>query len=165
LLNPGGGGHEIDGQPAAKVFEVCAQCLSTSCDHSLVLVYGPNYSGKPLEIQGVKAIGKMSPESFQAAIMGASGFLSGGGGALFQAVDAKLPTVGVALSPDQKFRIGRMYRRNLIGRAKPVPVEMEEKINSILEYPPAGLSRRSGEEDHALDRIENRVKELLNFSP
>jgi len=71
LFNPGGGGHEIQGEPAIRIFERCAADYVSTGKYKVVLVYGPNYMGEMIKHSGIITFPKLPPDAFQAVIMGA----------------------------------------------------------------------------------------------
>jgi hypothetical protein len=160
IFNPGGGGHSVKGISAGRLFEKSALRFSQQFDGKVILIYGPNYTGEGSEDQSVIKIEKLDPELFHAAIMGASGFVSGGGGALFQAADAGIPTVAVALSSDQNYRIMQMQKRGLIVQSDPDPEIMADTLMHAIQIPPPGLKSLK-QSEHSSEQIIKIVAELV----
>lgn len=105
LFNPGGGGHLVNGIPSGNIFEDLACRLSEKVEIPILLVYGPNYRGQKMECDGVLGISSLEPGIFNVAVNRAKAFVSGGGGALFQAAAYNTFTWAISLSPDQDYRI------------------------------------------------------------
>lgn len=110
LVNPGGGGHKINGQSVVELFYEEAKKISEKLQMPIVFVCGPNFSGTLDSTESVRVFPSVSPEIFNILVFHASGFVSGGGGALFQAVAYGIPTLTLAISPDQQFRIDVLAR-------------------------------------------------------
>ncbi|MCA6074593.1 hypothetical protein [Fulvivirga sedimenti] len=139
LCNPGGGGHEISGVPAVKLFEDAAKRIHRQSGLPVVFVYGQNYTGELLDQEGITGISKLSPEAFHVAISQSTAFLSGGGGAVFQAMAEDIPCVAVALSADQEERIRKAMRKKNILTCKADPENMADTVLKALGFPPAGI--------------------------
>ena len=158
LFNPGGGGHLIGNEPGGKVFEDLAGKLHRQTGVPVVLVYGPNYNGPQNPSKGVFAFTAMEPEIFNVTIKHACVFISGGGGALFQAAAYQVPTWAISLSPDQDRRIEALCSKHDFIKRYSTFEDLTLGIKTCMSETKNSVTISEGNEE----LISQRIEKLLN---
>lgn len=105
IFNAGSGGHKFNDGFAADVFAKAAKAIYRATKLPCLMVFGPNYPKELPVHEGVVAIKSLNHEDFINLLDASKAAVLSGGDTLLQAIALKKPTLTVAVSKDQDYRI------------------------------------------------------------
>ncbi|MGS0826103.1 glycosyltransferase family 9 protein [Shewanella sp. 0m-8] len=113
LLNAGSGGHTNKQGYIVEEFARAAADIYQATRIPCVMVYGPNYPNTMFDAEGVTAIDELNHGDFIDLLDAAKVAVLSGGDTLLQAIALKKPTLSVAVSKDQNYRLKVCKERGL----------------------------------------------------
>ncbi|GIU22783.1 hypothetical protein [Shewanella sp. MBTL60-007] len=105
LLNAGSGGHTNSRGYIVEEFAQAAANIYQATQIPCVIVYGPNYPNAMFSAEGVTAIKELEHGELIDLLDAAKIAVLSGGDTLLQAIALKKPTLSVAVSKDQNYRL------------------------------------------------------------
>lgn len=140
LVNAGGGGQSINGKSAAEAFAEAAVHIvqNTSSNQNtsekLLIIYGPNFTGSPLntENQHIIELNHINATAFSALLSGAKASILSGGSSLLQALHHRIPTVAIALAHDQPQRIQACSLIGNVVQSEISPLDIAKSLTNLL---------------------------------
>lgn len=105
LLSAGSGGHQDHQGYVVEDFAEAAIRIYRETKLPCIIVYGPNYPGEMVSCEGVIAVKSLPPEDLINMLDAAKVAVLSGGDTLLQAIALKKPTLSVAVSKDQHYRL------------------------------------------------------------
>lgn len=105
LLNAGSGGHKNSRGYIVEEFARAAANIYQATQIPCVIVYGPNYPNAMFDTEGVTAIKALDHGELIDLLDAAKIAVLSGGDTLLQAIALKKPTLSVAVSKDQNYRL------------------------------------------------------------
>ncbi|WP_367277932.1 hypothetical protein [uncultured Shewanella sp.] len=105
LLNAGSGGHTNSRGFIVEEFALAAASIYQATQLPCVIVYGPNYPNDMVEAEGVTAIKELNHGELIDLLDAAKVAVLSGGDTLLQAIALKKPSLSVAVSKDQHYRL------------------------------------------------------------
>ncbi len=133
IYSAGSGSHQVDGDLAADCFAKVAETHFLNTGIKSVMVFGPNYPKTLPELQGVIAIKQLSSFEFINLLAGAKAAVLSGGDTLLQAIALHIPTLTVAVTKDQPYRIKCCISRGVALSCYPSYEVMAAELNRLLE--------------------------------
>lgn len=113
LFNAGSGGHKNSGGYVVEEFANAASALFKATQIPCVMIYGPNYPSEMPEYEGVIAIKELVHSDFIDLLDASKLAVLSGGDTLLQAIALKKPTLSVAVSKDQYYRLNVCENKGL----------------------------------------------------
>ncbi|MCL1140500.1 hypothetical protein L2740_18355 [Shewanella pneumatophori] len=145
LLNAGSGGHMNAQGYIVEEFAKAAVNIHKATGLHCIMVYGPNYPKEFTQVSGVTAIKELSHVELISLIDKAKIAVLSGGDTLLQAIALKKPTLSVAVSKDQNYRLKICQNNDLtvcaahnaesiaLGATKLIEGDSLQKLEAALE--------------------------------
>lgn len=132
VYSAGSGGHRVGDELAADRFAKVAEAHFLNTGIKSVMVFGPNYPKSLPQLQGVIAIKQLHTDEFISLLAGAKAAVLSGGDSLLQAISLHIPTLTVAVTKDQPYRIKRCLNRGLTLSCSVQAETMTTQVNHLL---------------------------------
>lgn len=133
LLNAGSGGHANSRGFIVEEFALAAANIYRATQLPCVMVYGPNYPGSMAEAEGVIAINELEHGAFIDLLDAAKVAVLSGGDTLLQAIALKKPTLSVAVSKDQHYRLKICKERGLTVCSENKAQEISDDLIELMQ--------------------------------